>query len=65
MNGKLDVNYLDGILQDKRQFHSQVNILQNSLINAKTRSTQRAQTFLAEAGHYSHIVHCKNVEPWL
>ena len=30
-----------------------------------TRSTQRAQTSLAEADHYSHIVHCKNVEPWL
>ena len=31
----------------------------------KTRSTQRAQTSMAEADHYSHIVHCKNVEPWL
>ena len=31
----------------------------------QTRSTQRAQTSLAEADHYSHIVHCKNVEPWL
>ena len=30
----------------------------------KTRSTQRAQTSLAEADHYSHIAHCKNVEPW-
>ena len=30
----------------------------------QTRSTQRAQTSLAEADHYSHIVHCKNVEPW-
>ena len=30
-----------------------------------TRSTQRAQPSLAEADHYSHIVHCKNVEPWL
>ena len=29
-----------------------------------TRSTQRAQTSLAEAHHYSHIAHCKNVEPW-
>ena len=28
-----------------------------------TRSTQRAQTSLAEADHYSHIAHCKNVEP--
>ena len=25
----------------------------------------RAQTSLAEADHYSHIAHCKNVEPWL
>ena len=33
--------------------------------NELTRSTQRAQTSLAEADHYSHIVHCKNVEPWL
>ena len=31
----------------------------------RTRSTQRAQTSLAEADHYSHIAHCKNVEPWL
>ena len=30
-----------------------------------TRSTQRAQTSLAEADHYSHIAHCKNVQPWL
>ena len=29
-----------------------------------TRSTQRAQTSLAEADHYSHIAHCKNVEHW-
>ena len=29
-----------------------------------TRSTQRAQTSLAEADHYSHIAYCKNVEPW-
>ena len=35
------------------------------LFLAWTRSTQRAQTSLAEADHYSHIVHCKNVEPWL
>ena len=31
----------------------------------KTRGTQRAHTSLAEADHYSHIAHCKNVEPWL
>ena len=29
-----------------------------------TRSTQRVHTSLAEADHYSHIAHCKNVEPW-
>ena len=33
--------------------------------NKQTRSTQRAQTSLAEADHYSHIAHCKNVEPWV
>ena len=27
--------------------------------NLLTRSTQRAQTSLAEADHYSHIAHCK------
>ena len=31
-------------------------------ITGKTRSTQRAQTSLAEADHYSHIAYCKNVE---
>ena len=41
----------------------------NFLINVaywkkKTRSTQRVQTSLAEADHYSYIAHCKNVEPW-
>ena len=30
----------------------------------ETRSTQRAQTSLAEADHYSDIAHCKNIEPW-
>ena len=29
-----------------------------------TSPTQRAQTSLAEADHYSHIAHYKNVEPW-
>ena len=29
-----------------------------------TRSTWKAQTSLAEADHYSHIVHCKHIEPW-
>ena len=29
------------------------------------RSTRRAQISLAEADHYSHILQCNNVEPWL
>ena len=33
-------------------------------VASSTRSTQRAQTSLAKADHYSHIAHCKNVEPW-
>ena len=37
----------------------------NKQTNKQTRSTQRVQTSLAEANHYSHIAHCKNVEPWL
>ena len=28
-----------------------------------TKSTRSAQTSLAKADHYSHITHCKNVEP--
>ena len=36
-----------------------------SEINIETRSTQREHKALAEADHYSHIAHCKNVEPWL
>ena len=35
VNGKLDVNYLNEILIDKRQLHSQVNMLQKSFILAK------------------------------
>ena len=35
------------------------------IIIRRRRRTQRAQTSLAEADHYSHIAHCKNVEPWL
>ena len=38
----------------------------NSQSNVRgIRSTQRAQTSLAEADHYSHIAHDKNIEPWL
>ena len=36
----------------------------NSYPKENTRSTQRAQTSLAEADHDSHIAQCKNVEPW-
>ena len=30
--------------------------------HTKPRSTQRVQTSLAEADHYAHIAHCKNVD---
>ena len=43
------------------QFASETN--KNSTMR-ETRSTQRAQTSLAETGHYSDIAQCKNVEPW-
>ena len=46
------------------QTHS-VSIYHCTQFQLITRSTQRAQTSLAEADHYSHIAHCKNVEPWL
>ena len=37
-----------------------LSLLQNQQISQyQTRSTQRAQTSLAEADHYSHIAHCK------
>ena len=36
----------------------------SSLISSVTRSTQTAQTSLAEADNYSHIATCKNVEYW-
>ena len=47
----------------KHQQKAKLHINQQKHI--QTRSTQRAQTSLAEADHYSHIAHCKNVEPWL
>ena len=50
-------NFLSNVVH--RQTDKQPNTTKN------TRSTQRAQTSLAEADHYSHIAHCKNVEPWL
>ena len=46
----------------KKYYHVVEHMYENIL---RTRSTKRAQTSLAEADHYSHIVHCKNVEPWL
>ena len=49
-------NFLSNVVH--RQTNRQTNATKN------TRSTQRAQTSLAEADHYSHIAHCKNVEPW-
>ena len=52
-------NFLSNVVQTDRQTDKQTNATKN------TRSTQRAQTSLAEADHYSHIAHCKNVEPWL
>ena len=33
-------------------------------ITEATRNTQRAQTSLAEADHYSPHAHCKNIEAW-
>ena len=60
------------MLSTDKQTNKQTDKLTNATKNitsfAKeviTRSTQRAQTSLAEADHYSHIAHCKNVEPWL
>ena len=40
------------------------NVIQKLCTISLTRRTRRAQTSLAEADHYSHIAHCKNVEPW-
>ena len=54
-------NFLSNVVH--RQTNRQTDKLTNATEN--TRSTQRAQTSLAEADHYSHIAHCKNVEPWL
>ena len=54
-------NFLSNVVH--RQTNKQTNKLTNATKN--TRSTQRALTSLAGADHYSHIVHCKNVEPWL
>ena len=47
------------MLSTDRQTDKQTNATKN------IRSTQRAQTSMAEADHYSQIAHCKNVEPWL
>ena len=56
-------NFLSNVVHRQtdrdRQTDKQTNATKN------TRSTQRVQTSLAEADHYSHIAHCKNVEPWL
>ena len=52
-------NVLSNVVHRQTNRHRQTNTTKN------TRSTQRAQTSFAEADHYSHIAHCKNVEPWL
>ena len=52
-------NFLSNVVH--RHTNRQTDKLTNATKN--TRSTQRAQTSLAEADHYSHIAHCKNVEP--
>ena len=64
-------NVLAGLWISRRIKKSQktsftIQITMNIHSNKKTRSTstQRAQTSLAETDHYSHISHCKNVEPW-
>ena len=31
----------------------------------KLEALRERRPFLAEADHYSHIAHCKTVEPWL
>ena len=62
-------NFLSNVVH--RQTNRQTNATKNitsfakEVTNKQTGSTQRAQTSLAEADHYSHVVHCKNVEPWL
>ena len=48
-------NFLSNVVH--RQTNKQTNKQTNATKN--TRSTQRAQTSLAEADHYSHIAHCK------
>ena len=60
-------NFLSYVVhrQTNRQTDKLTNATKNITSFAKARSTQRAQTSLAEADHYSHIAHCKNVEPWL
>ena len=40
------------------------NFLSN-VVHRQTNKQTNKQTSLAEADHYSHIAHCKNVEPWL
>ena len=47
---------------DHNQLFFKVNTV--CLIIYETRNTQGVQASLAEADHYSHIAHCKNVEPW-
>ena len=55
----------DGIVQKRMWLITMITTTVTMMMIIITRSTQRAQTSLAEADHYSHIAHCKNVEPWL
>ena len=65
-------NFLSNVVhsQTNKQTNRQTDKLTNATKNitsfAKevTRSTQRVQTSLAEADHYSHISQRNNVEPW-
>ena len=60
-DGWLRINYLYLCKGQQNTLHAKIFQMTQYI----TRSTQRAQTSLAEADHYSHIAHCKNVEPWL
>ena len=59
-NFNLNRNVLIKFSNPKRKFLNCTSIWSTIIMKiALTRSTQRAQTSLAEADHYSHIAHCK------
>ena len=60
----LAISFTRVLIQFLFPYFIQINVIV-SMLNILTKSTQRAQTSLAEADHYSYIAHCKNVEPWL